>query len=88
AVVAPGVSGLALLGIGCYLGRDYATMSDHFELSPDNGWFMLSVPAAIVLSGLVMAAVAKYHRRSPYFVAGHSTDVGTDTVLPAATEAS
>ncbi|MFE2382733.1 APC family permease [Streptomyces misionensis] len=87
AVVAPGVSGLALLGIGCYLGRDYATMSDHFELSPDNGWFMLSVPAAILLSGLVMAAVAKYRRRSPYFAAGHGTEAGTDTVPPAAADA-
>ncbi|MCQ4212112.1 APC family permease [Streptomyces longispororuber] len=74
AVVAPGLSGLALLGIGAYLARDYATMSDRFELSPDNGWFMLSVPAAIVVSGVVMAAVAKYRRRSPYFVTGRGTD--------------
>ncbi|WP_353946231.1 APC family permease [Streptomyces sp. HUAS MG91] len=84
AVVAPGLSGVALLGIGVYLGRDYATMSDHFELSPDNGWFMLSVPAAILLSGLVMAAVAKYRRRSPYFATGRGTDA--DAVPLAATE--
>ncbi|MFJ4713725.1 APC family permease [Streptomyces sp. NPDC088785] len=84
AVVAPGLSGIALLGIGLYLGRDYATMSDHFALSPDNGWFMLSVPAAILLSGLAMAAVAKYHRRSPYFVTGRGTDA--DAVPLAATE--
>ncbi|MFE1950957.1 APC family permease [Streptomyces sp. NPDC059524] len=74
AVVAPGLSGIALLAIGIYLGRDYATMSDHFELTPDNGWFMLSIPAAIIASGLAMAAFAKYRRRSPYFVTGRGTD--------------
>jgi amino acid transporter len=73
AVVAPGVSGIALLGIGVYLARSYVTMSDSFELSPDNGWFMLSVPLAIVASGLVMAAYAKHVRRSPYFVKGDAT---------------
>ncbi|WP_306319919.1 MULTISPECIES: APC family permease [unclassified Streptomyces] len=74
AVVVPGLSGLALLGIGAYLAYSYATMNDHFELSPDNGWFMLAVPAAIVVSGLVMAGVAKYGRRSPYFTTGRGTD--------------
>jgi hypothetical protein len=49
-------------------------MSDHFELSPDNGWFMFSLPAVIVLAGLVMAAVAKYVRRSSYFTTGRGTD--------------
>ncbi|MFD7291750.1 APC family permease [Streptomyces sp. NPDC059897] len=74
AVLVPGASGLALLGIGAYLAYSYATMSDHFELSPDNGWFMLAVPSTIVVSGLVMAAVAKYGRRSPYFRTGRGTD--------------
>ncbi|MFF1357439.1 APC family permease [Streptomyces sp. NPDC058297] len=73
AVVAPAVSGIALLGIGVYLARSYVTMSDRFELSPDNGWFMLSVPVAIVASGVVMAAYAKYVRRSPYFATGRGT---------------
>ncbi|MBO1332074.1 APC family permease [Streptomyces sp. VRA16 Mangrove soil] len=86
AVLAPGLSALALLGIGAYLARDYATMSDHFELSPDNGWFMLAVPIAIVVSGLAMAAVAKYGRRSPYFTSGRGTDADalplTATELP------
>jgi hypothetical protein len=40
-----------------------------------------------VLSGLVMATVAKYRRRSPYFAAGHGTEAGTDTVPPAAIDA-
>jgi hypothetical protein len=74
AVVVPAVSGLVLLGLGGYLGYSYLTMSDHFELSPDNGWFMFSLPAVIVLAGLVMAAVAKYVRRSPYFTTGLGTD--------------
>jgi amino acid transporter len=74
AVVVPAVSGLVLLGLGGYLGYSYLTMSDHFELSPDNGWFMFSLPAVIVLAGLVMAAVAKYVRRSSYFTTGRGTD--------------
>nr|BFD87097.1 APC family permease [Streptomyces sp. Xyl84] len=85
AVVAPGVSGLALLGIGAYLGRDYATMSDGFTLSPDNGWFMLALPLAIVVSGLAMAAYAKYRRRSPYFTTGRGTDA--DAIVLAGADA-
>ncbi|WP_432010341.1 APC family permease [Streptomyces cucumeris] len=74
AVGVPGASGVALLVIGGYLGYSYLTGTDHFELSPDNGWFMFSLPCAIVASGLVMAAWAKYRRRSPYFVTGRGTD--------------
>ncbi|MFF4017343.1 APC family permease [Streptomyces sp. NPDC001843] len=74
AVGVPAVSGLILLGLGCYLGYSYLTMSDHFALSPGNGWFMFSLPAFIVLAGLGMAAVAKYVRRSPYFTTGRGTD--------------
>ncbi|MDT0390176.1 APC family permease [Streptomyces dubilierae] len=74
AVGVPAISGLVLLGLGGYLGHSYLTMSDHFELSPDNGWFMFSLPAVIVLAGLAMAAVAKYVRGSPYFTTGHGTD--------------
>ncbi|MCX3059017.1 APC family permease [Streptomyces beihaiensis] len=74
AVVAPGLSGVALLGVGAYLARSYALRSDHFALSPDNGWFLLVVPGAIVVSGLAMAAFAKYRRRSPYFATGRGTD--------------
>ncbi|MFG2029868.1 APC family permease [Streptomyces sp. NPDC048825] len=74
AVGVPAVSGLMLLGLGGYLGYSYLTMSDHFELSPDNGWFMFSLPTFIILVGLGMAAVAKYVRRSPYFTTGRGTD--------------
>ncbi|MEU8822277.1 APC family permease [Streptomyces sp. NPDC048636] len=74
AVGVPAASGAALLGIGGYLGYSYLTSADHFELDPDNGWFMFSLPCAIVASGLVMAAWAKYRRRSPYFVTGRGTD--------------
>ncbi|MET7686874.1 APC family permease [Streptomyces sp. NPDC005483] len=80
AIGVPAVSGLILLGLGGYLGYSYLTMSDHFELSPDNGWFMFSLPAAIVLSGLGMAAVAKYGRHSPYFTTGRGTDAESLTL--------
>ncbi|MDI3420057.1 APC family permease [Streptomyces luteolus] len=81
AVIAPGVSGLALLGIGGYLGHSYVTRSDHFALSPDNGWFLLSVPGAVVVSGLVMAAWAKYRRRSAYFTHGRGTAAAAQETL-------
>jgi amino acid transporter len=74
AVVIPALSGLVLLGLGGYLAYTYATMSGHFEISPDNGWFMLLIPGLIIGSGLVAAAWAKWGRRSPYFITGHGTD--------------
>ncbi|MGW2520385.1 APC family permease [Streptomyces sp. NPDC001617] len=80
AIGVPAVSGLILLGLGGYLGYSYLTMSDHFELSPDNGWFMFSLPAVIVLAGLGMAAVAKYTRRSAYFTTGRGTDAESLTL--------
>ncbi|MFJ6728836.1 APC family permease [Streptomyces sp. NPDC091281] len=80
AVGVPGASGLVLLGLGAYLAHSYLTMSDHFELSPDNGWFLFSLPAAIVLAGLAMAAVAKYVRHSPYFTTGRGTDADALTL--------
>ncbi|MER6287485.1 APC family permease [Streptomyces sviceus] len=80
AIGVPAVSGLILLGLGGYLGYSYLTMTDHFELSPDNGWFMFSLPAVIVLAGLVMAAVAKYVRHSPYFTTGRGTDAESLTL--------
>ncbi|MFJ1967390.1 APC family permease [Streptomyces sp. NPDC087903] len=80
AVGVPTVSALVLLSLGGYLGYSYLTMSDHFELNPDNGWFMFSLPAAIVLTGLGMAAYAKYVRRSPYFTTGRGTDAESLTL--------
>ncbi|MFK0190832.1 APC family permease [Kitasatospora sp. NPDC090308] len=73
-VIVPGLSALVLFGLGGYLAYQYATMSDHFEATPDNGWFMLLIPALIVGSGLLVAAVAKWRRRSPYFTTGRGTD--------------
>lgn len=80
AVAVPAVSGLTLLGLGGYLGYSYLTMSDHFALTPDNGWFMFSLPTVIVLTGLGMAAVAKYVRHSPYFTTGEGTDADSLTL--------
>ncbi|MET9760590.1 APC family permease [Streptomyces sp. NPDC006372] len=80
AVGVPALSGLVLLGLGGYLGYSYLTMTDDFELSPDNGWFMFSLPAVIVLAGLGMAAVAKYVRHAPYFTTGSGTDAESLTL--------
>ncbi|WP_439945656.1 APC family permease [Streptomyces sp. BBFR109] len=89
-VLVPGAGALVLFGLGIYLAYQYATMSDHFEASPDNGWFMLLIPALFVLTGLVAAAVAKWRRRSPYFATGRGTDADAlalpmDTPQPPAT---
>jgi amino acid transporter len=82
AVLVPSVSGLALFGIGAYLAYVYATVSDRFEASPDNGWFMLAVPAAIVGSGLLVAGYARFVRRSPYFEHGRGTDADAIELAP------
>ncbi|WP_432144532.1 APC family permease [Streptomyces sp. bgisy084] len=79
-VVVPAVSALTLFGLGVYLVWDYATMSDHFELSPDNGWFMLLLPALFILAGLATAAWAKWVRRAPYFRTGQGTDADAITL--------
>ncbi|MFE2323294.1 APC family permease [Streptomyces sp. NPDC059385] len=73
-VVIPAASALVLFGLGGYLAYQYATMSDHFEARPDNGWFMLLIPSLFLASGLIAAAVAKWYRRSPYFSTGRGTD--------------
>ncbi|WP_407548461.1 APC family permease [Streptomyces sp. Pv4-95] len=73
-VLVPAVSALTLFGLGGFLLWNYATMSDHFEASPDNGWFMLMLPTLFVLVGLGVAAWAKWVRRSPYFRTGRGTD--------------
>ncbi|MGW8376740.1 APC family permease [Streptomyces sp. ODS28] len=65
-VVIPGLSALALFGLGGFLAYRYATMSDHFAPRPDNGWFLLLVPAVLLATGLAAAALAK-RRGSPYF---------------------
>ncbi|MGW2023605.1 APC family permease [Streptomyces decoyicus] len=73
-VVIPAASALTLFGLGGYLVWDYATMSDHFEASPDNGWFMLLLPTLFIALGLATAAWAKWVRHSPYFRTGQGTD--------------
>lgn len=72
AVVLPLVSGVVLLGLGVYLALYYATLSDTFAITADNGWFNLLAPLVVVLLGLGTAAVAKWRRRSPYFAGGQA----------------
>jgi amino acid transporter len=67
AVFLPALCGTVLLTVGGYLVYLYLSTTDHFEVRPDNGWFELLTPALIVLSGLGVAAWAKWRRRSPYF---------------------
>lgn len=74
AVVVPALSSFALFGLGGFLAYRYATMSDHFAARPDNGWFMLLVPALFLVTGVLAAAWAKWRRRSPYFATGRGTD--------------
>ncbi|WP_067814543.1 APC family permease [Actinomadura kijaniata] len=67
AVAVPAASGLALLTLGGYLVHHYATMSDGFAVSAANGWFNLACPGAVLVLGLLVGAVARWRRRSPYF---------------------
>ncbi|MFJ9864284.1 APC family permease [Streptomyces sp. NPDC101165] len=73
-VIVPALSALVLFGLGVYLAWQYATMSDHFQATPDNGWFMLLVPSLFIITGLVAAGYAKWRRRSAYFTTGRGTD--------------
>ncbi|GAA2594527.1 APC family permease [Streptomyces tubercidicus] len=79
-VVVPAVSALTLFGLGGYLVWDYATMSDHFEANPDNGWFMLLLPVLFIVAGLATAAWAKWVRHAPYFRTGQGTDADAITL--------
>ncbi|MEW1778839.1 APC family permease [Streptomyces sp. NPDC086777] len=81
AVVLPALSALALLGLGGYLGWSFYTSADHFEVSADNGWFLLATPLAMIVSGFVAAGWAKYVRRSPYFRTGEGTDADAPELL-------
>ncbi|MFC5908169.1 APC family permease [Streptacidiphilus monticola] len=67
AVVLPVLGATALLALGGYLCWTFWRSADHFQVAADNGWFELSVPAFMVLSGLAAGAWAKWRRRSPYF---------------------
>lgn len=83
AVVLPTLSALALLGLGGYLGWSFYTSTDHFALRADNGWFLLSTPLAMIASGFVAAAWARWVRRSPYFRTGKGTDADAPQLLTA-----
>ncbi|MET9081340.1 APC family permease [Streptomyces sp. NPDC004237] len=81
AVVLPALSACALLGLGGYLGWSFYTSTDHFALSADNGWFLLTTPMLMIGSGFAAAAWAKYVRRSPYFRTGEGTDADAPRLL-------
>jgi membrane protein required for beta-lactamase induction len=81
AVLLPAVSALALLGLGGYLGWSFYTSVDHLELRADNGWFLLLMPVAMIVSGFAVAAWAKWVRRSPYFRGGAGTDADAPELL-------
>jgi amino acid transporter len=73
-VVVPALSGLVMFGIGGVLVHSYLTKSAHLALDPDNGYFQLLCPGVVIALGLVVAAVAKWGRRSDYFRTGRGTD--------------
>ncbi|MGW5640015.1 APC family permease [Streptomyces sp. NPDC003832] len=82
AVVLPTLSALSLLGLGGYLGWSFYTSADHFEVSADNGWFLLATPLAMIASGFLAAAYARWVRRSPYFRTGRGTDAEAPQLIP------
>ncbi|WP_441251525.1 APC family permease [Kitasatospora sp. McL0602] len=82
AVVAPLLGAVVLLGVGGYLAWTFYDSADHFELSADNGWFQLLCPGLMIASGLLVAAWARYGRRSEYFVTGRGTDAEAGDLLP------
>jgi amino acid transporter len=81
AVVLPFVGAAILLGLGGYLCWTFYESADHLEISPDNGWFLLLIPATMIATGFVAGAWAKWVRKSPYFVTGRGTDGDAADVL-------
>lgn len=81
AVVLPSLSAAALLALGGYLAWSFYNSTDHFEVSADNGWFLLLAPALMIASGFLAAAWAKWVRKSPYFRTGHGTDADAPQLL-------
>ncbi|MEU8509079.1 APC family permease [Streptomyces brevispora] len=79
AVVGPSLGALVLLATGGYLVWTFYTSADHFEVSADNGWFALLVPVLMIGSGLMAAAWARWHRRSPYFIRTRTPDADEPT---------
>ncbi|MFJ5265125.1 APC family permease [Streptomyces sp. NPDC088387] len=67
-VVGPLLSGLALLGLGCYMVYTLWTSTDEFAFAADNGRFLTLVPLVILATGVPAAYWAKYRRRAAYFV--------------------
>ncbi|WP_326783979.1 APC family permease [Streptomyces sp. NBC_00151] len=81
AVVLPALSAVALLGLGGYLAWSFYDSADHFEVSADNGWFLLLTPTLMVVSGFVAGAWAKWGRKSAYFTTGRGTDADAPLLL-------
>lgn len=74
AVLIPVASALVLLSLGGYMCWFFYRSADHFAVDATNGWFQLAIPVLMIGSGLLVAAWAKWGRRSEYFVTGHGTD--------------
>ncbi|MET9405127.1 APC family permease [Streptomyces sp. NPDC002935] len=81
AVVLPTLSAVSLLGLGGYLAWSFYTSTDHFEVSADNGWFLLLTPTVMIVSGFAAAAWAKWVRKSAYFTTGRGTDADAPQLL-------
>jgi amino acid transporter len=81
AVVLPALSAVALLGLGGYLAWSFYDSADHFEVSADNGWFLLLTPTLMIVSGFVVGAWAKWGRKSAYFTTGRGTDADAPQLL-------
>ncbi|MFD5634192.1 APC family permease [Streptomyces sp. NPDC127077] len=84
AVVLPTLSAVALLGLGGYLAWSFYDSADHFEVSADNGWFLLLTPTFMIVSGFVAGAWAKWGRKSAYFTTGRGTDADAPELLATA----
>ena len=83
AVVLPLVGAAILLGLAGYLCWTFYASADHLEISPDNGWFLLLIPATMIVTGFAAAAWAKWVRKSPYFESGRGTDGDAPGILTA-----
>lgn len=74
-VVLPFLSALALFFIGGAFAWQQAVSTDHWAFDAANGWFLLTIPVAILVLGGAVAVYARFIRKPGYFIDPNFVDI-------------